>query len=530
MAAPKNPYLKRANEQHEYTTDQILELQRCAADAEYFIDTYCQIQHAVEGSIRFALRPYQRRIISTFANNRLSIALAPRQIGKSWIAGAFLLWFAMFHFEKTVVIASNKNDNAMEMIHRVRFIYERVPHWLKPGLSADGWNKHSCGFDNGSRIISQATSENTGRGLSISLLFLDEFAFVRDSIAEEFWTSVSPTLATGGSCIICSTPNGDINRFAQLWRGANIPSPDDKTVGINGFAPIEVKWDEPPGRDKKFKDEETAKIGETRWKQEYECEFISSDPLLIDSVTLKNLAAVTEKIKPIGIAGEIVFYKEPMQHNTYLIGMDAATGSGEDYTAIVAYEFPSMDQVAEFRTNTMSSVAGYHMLKKMLRIFERAGSTVYFSVENNGVGEAIIALYEADEDPPITAEFVSETGQKRRGMTTSGKTKIQGCLALKEMIERNSMHVKSLVTVRELQNFIRARGSYAAKIGATDDLVMATVLVVRLLSEISTFDQDAYDKLYSHAYLSDSGSSSNWLTSDRRSDDDDDGMADMVLG
>lgn len=271
MAKSKNPYLKRANEQHEYTSTEVIELQRCMNDAEYFIDTYCKLQHAVEGSIPFKLRPYQRRIVKTFSSNRLSIALAPRQIGKSWIAGAYLLWFAMFHFEKTVVIASNKNDNAMEMIHRVRFIYEHLPHWIKPGLTDDGWNKHSVGFDNGSRIISQATSENTGRGLSISLLFLDEFAFVRDSIAEEFWTSISPTLATGGSCIICSTPNGDTNRFAQLWRGANIPSPDDPKIGINGFASIEIKWNEPPGRDQKFKEAEIAKIGEIRWKQEYEC-------------------------------------------------------------------------------------------------------------------------------------------------------------------------------------------------------------------------------------------------------------------
>lgn len=137
MARANNPFLKRPNERLEYTHDQVLELERCMSDAEYFIDKYCQIQHAVHGSIRFALRPYQRRIIRTFANNRLSIALAPRQIGKSWIAGAYLLWFAMFHFEKTVVIASNKNDNAMEMIHRIRFIYERVPQWLKPGLPED---------------------------------------------------------------------------------------------------------------------------------------------------------------------------------------------------------------------------------------------------------------------------------------------------------------------------------------------------------------------------------------------------------
>lgn len=496
----KNPFLKKANEQYEYTSDQVSELARCMEDPEYFIDTYCQIQTAVQGSVRFALRPYQRRIVQTFADNRLSIALAPRQIGKSWIAGAFLLWYAMFKFEKTVVIASNKNDNAMEMIHRVRFIYERLPHWLKPGLTDDGWNKHSCGFDNGSRIISQATSDNTGRGLAISLLFLDEFAFVRDGIAEEFWTSISPTLATGGSCIICSTPNGDTNRFAQLWRGANIPSPTHEREGINGFVPIEIKWNEPPGRDEAFKEAETAKIGEIRWKQEYECQFLSNDPLLVDTVVLANLTKRVETMKPVAVAGEITFYKEPQANTIYLVGMDAATGSGNDFTTIVVYDFPGLEQCAEFRSNTMSSVTAYHMLKKMLRIYEKAQASVYFSVENNGVGEAVMSLYEADDDPPDTAEFVSETGQKRRGMTTSGKSKIKACLALKEMIERDSMKIRSKVLVAELKHFVRARGSYAAKTGCTDDLVMATIIAIRLLEEISTFDQDAYDKLYAHAY------------------------------
>lgn len=461
MANRKNPYLKKANEQLEYSPEQIQELARCMKDPEYFIHNYCQIQTATQGSIPFHLRPYQQRIVNTLANNRLAIVLASRQVGKcvtgdtiitvakvptgvrglvfrmvgqyksstnsvvskvckavsnlmvtpyettiqqlhdtkipyicrvndtagnlkfiqkglhtddlvltptgyspintsmltvpydiwelktenytlkcadnhivigedgteimcqqllagvsrirtvtgietvlsvartssnpvsmydlsiddddhvyytngilshnSWIAGAFLLWYAIFKFEQTVVIASNKNDNAMEMIHRVRFIYERLPHWLKPGLADDGWNKHNVGFDNGSRIISQATSENTGRGLAISLLFLDEFAFVRDAIADEFWGSVSPTLATGGKCVICSTPNGDTNTFAQLWRGANIPSELNELVGINGFAPLEVKWDDPPGRDAAFKASEIGKIGEIRWSQEYEC-------------------------------------------------------------------------------------------------------------------------------------------------------------------------------------------------------------------------------------------------------------------
>ena len=499
----KNPFLKKANEQLEYTPEQISELVKCSKDVEYFVDTYCQIQTATSGAAPFKLRPYQRKILQVFAGNRLSVALAPRQIGKSWIAGAFLLWFAMFNFEKTVLILSNKNDNAMEMIHRVQFIYERLPHWLKPGVTGDGWNKHSVAFDNGSRIISQATTENSGRGMSSSLMFLDEFAFVRDGIAEEFWTSVSPTFATGGSCIICSTPNGDTNRFAQIWRGANIPSVDNPAVGINEFAPIEIKWNEPPGRDQKFKDAEIAKIGTTRWLQEYECQFISSDPLLIDTVVLSNLTnSIGDKPNVVGKSGDIVFFKKPEPNNTYLLGVDPATGSGNDYTCFVAYEFPSMIQVAEYRSNTTSSVTAYQTLKRLLKIFERVKATVYYSVENNGVGEGILALMDADETPPETAELISDAGKKRQGMNTNKTTKIKACLNFKEMVERNSIHIKSHVMLREMKNFVRAAGSYAAKPGSTDDLISATLIVVRLLSEIATFDQDAYDKLYSYTYES----------------------------
>jgi hypothetical protein len=494
-----NPLLKRAYEEHDYTGEQILELDKCSRDPIYMIDKYAQIQHPVRGSIPFALRPYQRRVLDAFHNHRLSITLAPRQIGKSWLAGAYLLWHAMFNKDQTVLILSNKNDNAMELIHRIRFIYERMPNWLKPGLTADGWNKHSVAFDNGSRIISQATSENSGRGLAISLLFLDEFAFVRDSIAEEFWTSISPTIATGGKCLITSTPNGDTNRFAILWRGA-LSRETRNSVGINGFYACSVEWNEPPDRDEDFKQAEIAKIGETRWKQEYECEFLSSDPTLIDAVVLANIWKEVEHNKAVGALGEVRFFQAPRGGVTYLVGIDPSSGNGNDFTDIEVYEFPSMVQVAQFRSNTASTVITYHILKKLLAYLEKTGSTVYFSVENNGLGEALIALYEQDDYPPAQSEFVSEAGQGRRGMATTGKSKIKGCFTLKEMVERGSLTVKSPITAQELKDFIRRGGTYGAKYGATDDSVMATIIVIRLLQEIASFDQDAYDSVYEHSY------------------------------
>jgi hypothetical protein len=502
----KNPFLKAANEESEFTAEQVNELKKCMNDPVYFASTYCKIPHPLHGAIQCHPYPYQVTMLKMFQNNRNSMVLSARQTGKSMMSAIYLLWFAMFHFEKTVLIASNKNDNAMEMIFRIKFIYERLPHWLKPGLQDDGWNKHSVGFDNGSRIVSTATSENAGRGMSISLLFLDEFAFVRDAIQQEFWTSVAPTLATGGSCIIASTPNGDSNLFAQLWRGSQIDS--------NGFVNIEVKWDEPPGRDEAFKKKEIGKIGEIRWRQEYENEFLSNDPLLFDTVMLANLTKSVLSKRPAGSLGDITFFKQPQPNASYLVGVDPATGSGNDFAAIQVFDFPNLEQVAEWRSNTTSSVMTYHMLKKMLLVYEKIGAPVYFSVENNGVGEGIISLYEADESPPNSAEFISETGQNRKGMTTTGKSKMKACLLMKEMVERNAVTINSPLLLAEMKMFIRKSGSYSAKVGGTDDLISSSLIALRLLEEMSTYDQTAYDKLYAHAYAPVSGEYDEYDNSD----------------
>lgn len=321
----------------------------------------------------------------------------------------------------------------------------------------------------------------------------DEFAFVRDSIQDEFWTSIAPTLATGGDCIIASTPNGDSNLFAQMWRGAQTKS--------NGFVPIHVKWDEPPGRDSKFKAAEIGKIGEIRWRQEYECEFISSDPLLFDAIALANLTKKIDKIEPVGELHDVVFYEKLQRGATYIVGVDPATGSGSDFTVFQVFSFPALEQVAEWRSNTMSSVSAYRQLTRMLRMLEQAGCDAYFSVENNGVGEALLALYEADEEPPEEAILMSEEGKARLGMNTSGKSKIQACLMFKDLVERGMITIRSQQLLDEMKLFVRTGNSYAAKTGATDDCISAVLIVLRVLGEMSTYEQEAHNKLYGQAYV-----------------------------
>lgn len=406
----------------------------------------------------------------------------------STVSAIYLLWFAMFHEDKTILIASNKNRGAMEMIARIRFAYEELPIWLKPGIKDDMWNKHACGFDNGSKIESTATTESSGRGMSISLLFLDEFAFVKPIVQEEFWTSILPTLSTGGSCIMSSTPNGDANLFAQLWRQSL-----NKSAGSDDipFVPIHVKWDRPPGRDEEFKQKQIKLLGELKWRQEYECEFLSSDALLIDSAFLLGM----QPGQVINESREFKFWAPIYPENAYIVTVDPATGSGCDYSVIDVYHFPSLVQVAQLRANDLSSPQLYTRLKWVLKGLENKSCEVYFTIENNGVGEGLIALYEADEAPPQEAMFIGDGG-KRLGMTTLGRSKLRSCIVYKELVEGGHVKINSPQTILELKTYVRKAGSYQAQVGATDDCVSAGLLLGRVLHEISAYEEDAFDKMY----------------------------------
>lgn len=514
MARASNKFIKPANAETEYTPANLQELQLCSGDPVYFIKNYISIQHPTKGAVPFNLYPFQEQLIRSFQKHDYNIVLASRQVGKSITSAAFLLWYAMFNFDKTILIASNKNSGAMEMVYRIRFAYENLPYWLKPGVTEDGYNKHALGFDNGSRIVSAATSGDTGRGMSISLLFLDEFAFVPPAVADEFWTSIKPTLSTGGACIIASTPNGDMNIFAQIWRAASVES--------NSFVATWIKWDEPPGRDEAFKIKEIADIGERKWEQEYACVFLSSDALLINSLFLANLTKVVDTYRPIRNIKDVVFWEEIRAGETYLLGVDPATGNGEDYSVITIFHFPSLVQVAEYRSNTMSTNDLYGILKNILLYMEKQQAGIYFSIENNGVGEGVISLLEADEQAPSAAEFISEEGAGKRGMTTTSKTKMRACVNLKEMLEKSKLHVRSRILLAELKSYVRTRGAYAAQIGATDDVISSVLIVIRLVEEIASYDQKAFEALYTVEY--EQWQQSDYDGYDGGYDDDDEGL------
>ena len=272
--------IKKPHQQITWTEHQIREMARCA-DPEtgpmYFMSHYFFIQHPTRGKIQYQPFEYQERLMDTYHNNRFCIAMLPRQTGKSTTAAGYLLWYAMFVPDSTILIAAHKYLGAQEIMQRIRFAYELCPDHIRAG--ATNYNKGSIDFENGSRIVSATTTETTGRGMSISLLYADEFAFVRPTIAKEFWTSISPTLATGGKCIITSTPNSDEDQFAFLWKGANKVEdefgntrPDG--IGVNGFKAYRSYWQEHPDRDETWGKEQLAQLGEDRFRREIGCEFV----------------------------------------------------------------------------------------------------------------------------------------------------------------------------------------------------------------------------------------------------------------
>jgi len=462
----------------------------------YFMDNFFMIQHPTKGSIVYHPYNYQKRLINTYHNYRFSISLMPRQSGKSTSAAGYLLWYAMFVPDSTILIAAHKYTGAQEIMQRVRYAYENCPDHIKAGVTT--YNKGSLDFENGSRIVSATTTENTGRGMSITLLYLDEFAFVRPSIAREFWTSITPTLSTGGKAIITSTPNSDEDQFAFIWKGANKTEDEfgnTTELGVNGFKSYRAYWDEQPGRDQKWADEMQAQLGEDKFRREIGCEFIIADETLINPNTLLML----EGIEPITRMGQVRWYQKPVKGNIYTVALDPSIGTGNDPAAIQIYEANTVTQVGEWKhnkTDIPTQIKLMAQINKYIVECTNEPNNIYYSVENNSIGEAaLVSLNEYGENN-IPGIFISEPGKKRKGFNTTNKSKLTACAKFKTLLESKKLTVNSRSLISELKAFVAHAGSYAAKVGDTDDLIMASLLSVRMIQELGSyhFELDSYVK------------------------------------
>jgi len=489
-----------------YTDQQLQEFSACAdpdTGAIYFMDNFFFIQHPVRGRMLYHPYDYQRRLIDTYHRYRFSISMMPRQTGKSTSAAGYLLWYAMFVPDSTILIAAHKYTGSQEIMQRVRYAYESVPDHIRAGVTS--YNKGSIDFDNGSRIVSATTTENTGRGMSISLLYADEFAFVRPTIATEFWTSISPTLATGGKAIITSTPNSDEDQFALLWKGANRCEDEygnPTEVGMNGFRAFRSFWHEHPERDETWAQQQRAALGTDRFRREMDCEFIIADETLIAPAKLFDL----EGRDPAYKTGEVRWFKRPEKGRIYCVGLDPSLGTGGDPAAIQVFEANSTEQVAEWRhnrTDIPSQIRILHDVIEHINDHVNDPSSIYYSVENNSIGEAALISIAEYGEPNIPGYFLSDTGTSngrrfRKGFNTTPKAKLTACAKLKHLVESDRLRINSRGLVSELKNFVSSGVSYAAKVGETDDLIMATLLVIRMLQTLQNYHPDLDEQMRDH--------------------------------
>lgn len=506
-----NKLVKRANSKTQYTKEQIDELKACMDPVMgplFFIQNYMYIQHSIRGKEKIVLYDFQIELLQTYVNYNKSVNLLGRQLGKTTIASGYLLWYAMFNENATVLLTSNKYDGAQEIMHRIRFAYENTPDHIRDGVSE--YNKRSMAFANGSRIIATTTTENTGRGMSLSLVYMDEFAFVLPNIAKEFWTALSPTLSTGGKCIMTSTPNTDEDQFAEIWFGA-LKTVDnngnDTDVGRNGFKSFKAIWNQHPERDETWANTQRAAIGEERFLREHCAEFITFEETLISPIRLSQLVS----IPPIKKTGQVRWFAPIRPDMTYVVGLDPSMGTGGDNAAIQVIELPSLIQVAEWCSNRAPVEEQVRTLKRILQeIHEECKPEIYWSVESNTLGEAALVVIRDIGEESFAGTMLHDpknrlqgrTG-RRAGFVTTNKSKLECCAKLKFLIESNKMKINSQGLLSELKVFVSRGNTFEARIGQTDDLVMSMILTVRMLEYISSWDETSQAAISSNVSTDD---------------------------
>ena len=454
-----NPNVKRDGVEAQFTLEEIKEYQKCMKDPSYFVEKYVKIISLDDGLVAFKPYDYQRNMFDHFNNNRFSIILACRQSGKSISSVGYLLWYAIFHPEKTIAILANKGATAREMLARVTLMLENLPFFLQPGCKA--LNKGSIEFSNNSKIIAAATSGSSIRGLSINLLFLDEFAFIDNDAT--FYTSTYPVVSSGKNTkiIITSTANGIGNVFHKLWEGA--------VTKTNEFKPFRVDWWDVPGRDEKWKKQTIANTSAIQFDQEFGNTFQGRGNSLISAEALLNQKAQD----PIHIQENTYIYKLPVEGHNYIMTVDVAKGRGQDYSTfnIIDTSTNPFDQVATFRDNNLSALLFPDIIYKYAMSYNEA----YVIVESNDQGSVVCnGLYYDLEYENLFVESTIKAGAI--GATMTKRVKRIGCSTLKDFIEQNKLHIVDANTIIEMSTFEAKGTSFQASGNNHDDLVMNLVM------------------------------------------------------
>jgi len=491
-----NPNLKKVGVEIEFTKEQVKEYLKCKQDPVYFAKTYMKIISLDEGIVPFEMWDFQEKLVRDFHENRFNIAKLPRQTGKSTTVVSYLLYYAIFNDNVNIGILANKASTARDLLSRLQLGYENLPKWMQQGVAV--WNKGSLELENGSKILAASTSASAVRGMSFNILFLDEFAFVPNHIAEEFFASVYPTITSGKSTkvIIISTPYG-MNHFYKMWINA--------TSGKNGYVFNEVHWSQVPGRDSEWKAQTIANTSERQFTQEFECNFLGSVDTLISASKLQALAF----IDPIKSNAGLDVYEKAIKDHDYIITVDVARGVGGDYSAFIVYDITTMPYriVAKYRNNTIKPILFPSVIFQVAKEYHMP----YILCEVNDIGDSIAATLNYDLEYPnvLMCAMRGRAGQivgqgfsgtkTQLGVKMSVTVKKIGCSNLKAIIEEDKLIFNDYDILSELTTFIQKKQSFEADEGYHDDLVMCMVLFAWLVMQEyfkEMTDQDVRRRIY----------------------------------
>ena len=491
-----NPLLKKANVPVEFTKEQIQEYQKCMDDPVYFIQEYMKIVSLDEGLVPFKMYDFQKNMVQTFHDNRFTICKLPRQSGKSTTIIAYLLHYVLFNQNVNVAILANKSSTARDILGRLQLGYENLPKWLQQGVVS--WNKGSLDLENGSSILAASTSASAIRGGSYNIIFLDEFAYVPATLAEEFFSSVYPTISSGKSTkvMIVSTPHG-MNMFYKLWTDAQSKK--------NDYIPLEVHWSEVPGRDEVWKEETIRNTSQSQFNSEFECEFLGSIDTLIAPHKLKQMPY----IDPIQSNADLDIFERPDPKKTYFLTADVSRGTSQDYSAFLVLDVTEMPYkvVAKYRNNEIKPL----LFPQKIYEVAKAYNECFVLVEVNDIGEQVAnALqFDLEYDNLVMASMRGRAGQilgagfsggkAQLGVRTTKAVKRIGCSNLKQLIESDKLLIPDYDIMSELSTFIVKGSSHQADDGCTDDLVACLFIFAWAVDQIyfkELTDNDIRERMY----------------------------------
>ncbi len=467
-----NPNLKKVNTPVEFTKDQVIEFRKCENDPLYFISKYVQIVSLDEGLVPFNMYGFQEEMVQTMHDERFTICKLPRQSGKSTTIVSYLLHYALFNPNCNIAILANKSSTARDILGRLQLAYENLPRWLQQGVI--NWNKGSIELENKSSIVAASTSSSAIRGGSYNIIFLDEFAFVPANIAEQFFSSVYPTISSGQKTkmIIVSTPHG-MNMFYKLW----IDSQNKK----NEYIPIEVHWSEVPGRDEKWKEQTIRNTSAEQFQQEFECDFLGSVDTLISPTKIKAMP----HMEPLESKGGLDMYEKPVKGKTYVCTVDVARGITKDYSAFVIFDCSQVPYriVAKYRNNEVKPFVFPNIIQQVCNAYDKA----HVLVEVNDIGQQIsdTLQYECEYENLLMTTQRGRAGQilgagfsgrgSSLGVRMTKSIKKLGCSNIKTLIESDKILINDFNIIEEMSTFSKRGSSWQAEEGSNDDLMMCLV-------------------------------------------------------